>query len=187
MKQYPNRIKHSFVLLFVFCLIAIDLSASANELVWNEVTARGSYRVAGYTIYYGTSSGNYTQSKDVGNVTSYPLSNLNINESEIYYMVVAAYTVIGEEGFFSNEVNTGSSNSDSDTIPPLITSGPLADSIGVTAATISWGTDESSDSTVRYDVFSTSWGSYGGSESDWDSVSTHSIYLNGLAADTTYY
>ena len=58
--------------------------------------------LAGYTIYYGTSSLNYTVSIDVGNVTTYKIDNLSPGT---YYFSVTAYDTAGNESDFSNEVS----------------------------------------------------------------------------------
>lgn len=58
--------------------------------------------LAGYKIYYGTASGNYQTNIDVGNTTSFTLTNLTIGTT--YYAAATAYTLSGLESSFSNEV-----------------------------------------------------------------------------------
>ena len=55
--------------------------------------------LAGYRLYWGIGSGEYTQSIDVGNVTTY---TLNLNESS--YIVATAYDTDNNESEYSNEV-----------------------------------------------------------------------------------
>ena len=57
--------------------------------------------LAGYKVYYGTSSNNYTHEIDVGNVTSINLSNL---APGTYYFRLAAYDQSGNESDPSNEI-----------------------------------------------------------------------------------
>jgi hypothetical protein len=59
--------------------------------------------LAGYKIYYGTSSGNYTTVVDVMNATIYTIKNLP--EGFTYYFAVTAYDIYGNESEFSNEVS----------------------------------------------------------------------------------
>jgi hypothetical protein len=59
--------------------------------------------LAGYKIYYGTTTGNYTQNIDVGNVTTYTFSNL-INGST-YFFVATAYNTARIESNYTNEVS----------------------------------------------------------------------------------
>ena len=68
-------------------------------LVWD---ANPDPDIAGYRVYYGTSSGNYTQSIDVGNVTTATISNLVPGQT--YYFVVTDYNTAGLESLPSNEV-----------------------------------------------------------------------------------
>ena len=58
---------------------------------------------AGYQVYYGTSSGIYTDSIDVNNSTTYTISDLE--GSQTYYFAVTAYNTSGDESGFSNEVS----------------------------------------------------------------------------------
>jgi hypothetical protein len=58
--------------------------------------------LAGYDIYYGTASGSYQWKTDVGNVTTYTQSGLDIGVT--YYFAATAYNTQGLESGFSNEV-----------------------------------------------------------------------------------
>jgi hypothetical protein len=58
--------------------------------------------LAGYKIYWGLSSGNYSQNVDVGNVTIYTIPNLS--DGQTYYFAATAYSTAGRESGFSNEV-----------------------------------------------------------------------------------
>ncbi|MBI5742107.1 MAG: fibronectin type III domain-containing protein [Nitrospirae bacterium] len=59
--------------------------------------------LAGYKIYFGTSSYNYSSAIDAGNVTAYNIENL---PSGTYYFVIVAYDTSGNESTFSNEIST---------------------------------------------------------------------------------
>lgn len=76
------------------------------SLAWNAPTTNTDgtslMDLAGYKVYYGPSSGNYTKSIDVGNITSYTLNNLSTGT---YYIAVTAYDTAGIESGYSNEVN----------------------------------------------------------------------------------
>jgi hypothetical protein len=56
--------------------------------------------LAGYKIYYGTSSNNYTQSIDVGNITSAVISSLSPGT---WCFATTAYDTAGNESGYSNE------------------------------------------------------------------------------------
>jgi hypothetical protein len=57
--------------------------------------------LSGYKIYYGTSSGNYSQSIDVGDSTSASISSLS---SGTWCFAVTAYDTSGNESSYSDEV-----------------------------------------------------------------------------------
>jgi len=58
--------------------------------------------LAGYKVYSGVSSRNYSQNTDVGNVTSYTATNLSGGTT--YYFAVTAYDTSGNQSSFSNEL-----------------------------------------------------------------------------------
>lgn len=93
-----------FILVFLF---ASGLYAGSITLSWNPPTTNedGSplTDLAGYKIYYGTSSRNYSFYINVGNVNSYTVNNLT--EGATYYFAVTAYDNSGNESKFSNEVS----------------------------------------------------------------------------------
>ncbi|MGQ9570185.1 MAG: InlB B-repeat-containing protein [Thermodesulfovibrionales bacterium] len=88
-------------------LLLLILTFSAATLSWEGPSANtdGSpiTDLAGYKIYYGTSSGNYSEHIDVGNVKNYTIDNLV--EGLTYYFAVTAYDTSGNESDFSNEVS----------------------------------------------------------------------------------
>src|SRR5437899_8821706 len=110
--------------LTVLCSLAPALSSAAQvTLAWDPNTETD---LAGYKLYYSTSSGSYPSSVDVGNLTSYTLSGLL--EGRIYYFAVTAYNLSLCESGFSNEVNKAIA----DVTPPTVSlTAPVT---GVTAS-----------------------------------------------------
>ncbi len=85
-----SRLRLNFIyllLMSVFLMMSSPQAASAAnaDIGWNA----SSGSVAGYNVYYGTSSGNYTTTLNVGNATTATLQNLS---SPVYYITVAAYS-----------------------------------------------------------------------------------------------
>ncbi len=64
--------------------------------------------IAGYRVYYGTNSGLYIKTLDVGNTTTASISNLS--STNIHYFVVTAYNIAGLESLPSDEVSVFLSN-----------------------------------------------------------------------------
>jgi len=81
-------------------------SGGTIRLAWD---ANSEDDLAGYKVYYGTASGAYTNSKDVGMATQsnstvyYALEGLT--PGQIYFIAVTAYNTSGSESDFSNEVS----------------------------------------------------------------------------------
>jgi len=84
-------------------------------------------------------------------------------------------------GGFENNITLGTAGSD--TTPPTITN-IANDTPTDSSVTITWTTDEDSDSLVKYGTTS---GTYTDDESDAAMVTLHSITLTGLSSDMTYY
>jgi hypothetical protein len=88
--------------------------AASVELEWDP---NSEPELAGYTIYWGTTSGNYTSSKDVGKTTTYTLTGLD--EGKTYYFAATAYDGSRIESGYSNQISytVPYSDTDSDGVP----------------------------------------------------------------------
>jgi len=171
----------SLIKRIILVIIAIGLLltwkapalAADAILSWN---ANSESDLAGYKVYYGTSSGNYGNPIDVGNQTTYTVTGLT---GSTYYFAVTAYNTSGTESGYSNEV----SKRFGDTTAPTLSS-IAAGSITSTSATITWSTNEVATSQVEYGL-TTSYGSSSALNSSL--VTAHSRVLNGLSPSTTYH
>ena len=106
--------KINFLFFFMVLTLLISLHASPAfsgfaSLNWDAPTINADgtplIDLAGYKVYYGTSSGNYSQNINVGNVTTYTVNNLT--EGVTYYFATAAYDTVGNESEHSNEGEPG--------------------------------------------------------------------------------
>ncbi len=105
--------KKPIILLLIIILIPIIGCSSFHgvkedkqhdkltTLTW-DAPATNVNKIDGYKVYYGTSSRIYTQSIDVGNVTTYTIENL---PSGTWYFAVTAYDISGNESIYSVEVS----------------------------------------------------------------------------------
>jgi hypothetical protein len=66
------------------------------KVVWSANTEAD---LAGYKVYWGTASGTYPNSRNVGNTTSYTITGLT--EGMKYYIAVTAYDTDGNESGYS--------------------------------------------------------------------------------------
>ena len=172
------------IFFIVFSGMISTAHAGQATLTWNPPTTNTDGTpltdLAAYKVYYGTASGSYTTTVDVGNVTSYTVTGLNNNAT--YYFATTAYDTSGNESGYSNEVSKTISGT-SDTTPPVL-SGVTTSNITSTSAAITWTTDEASTSQAEYGTTT----SYGSSTTiDSTMVTSHSVTINGLSAWTTYH
>jgi fibronectin type 3 domain-containing protein len=162
-------------LLFFCCLPGF---AGDVSLAWDASVSAG---VVGYKIYYGPSSGNYNNSAEIGNQTSYTVADLTAGS---YFFAVTARDSAGNESGYSNEVSTVVIETPPpDTTPPVIGS---VGSAGITTsgATISWTTNEASTTQVEYGLTT----AYGSTTSlDATMQTSHSQALSGLTPGTGYH
>jgi fibronectin type 3 domain-containing protein len=70
------------------------------NLAWN---ANSETDLAGYRVYFGTTSGTYSNSVNVGNITGYTVTGLA--PGNVYYFVVTASDQGGAESLASNQVS----------------------------------------------------------------------------------
>lgn len=75
------------------------LAGCSVSLAWDPCLDAS---VAGYKVYYGTTSHDYTAALDAGNTASATVSGLT--EGATYYFAVTAYDASGAESDFSDEI-----------------------------------------------------------------------------------
>jgi fibronectin type 3 domain-containing protein len=84
----------------------VTASGSAT-LSWNAPTTNTDGTpftdLSDYKIYYGTQSGNYTTTVNLGTATTYVANNLASGST--YYFAVTVVSSSGEESGYSNEVS----------------------------------------------------------------------------------
>ncbi len=173
MRKLGTYLATAIIILF-FISPSVLLVAGDAILTWNPNTDS----VAGYKVYYGTVSHTYGSPIDVGNQTTYTVTGL---PTGTYYFAVTAYNSSQNQSGFSNEVSK--TIAVADTTPPTI-SATTASSITQTGATISWTTNEASDTQVEYGTTT----GYGSSTTLNSSlVTSHTATLSGLTANTQYH
>ena len=87
-------------LLLTLCTIPSSSALAATvNLAWNASTGSN---IAGYKLYYGTSSGNYSYDVTVGQQTSCSISGLK--EGRRYYFAATAYNTSDVESDYSKEL-----------------------------------------------------------------------------------
>ena len=162
-------------IIFLFFITNSGLLIAGDAILTWDPNADA---VAGYKVYYGTASRTYGTPIDVGNQTTYTVTGLIPGT---FYFAVTAYNSARTESGFSNEVSK--TITAADTTPPVI-SAVTASSITQSGATISWTTNEPSDTRVDYGTTT----GYGNSTSpNTNLVTFHSVTLSGLTPSTLYH
>jgi hypothetical protein len=98
----PASSQRSVYLYIIVAAASLCQSAKAQETVvlgWDPPT---NSTVAGYKLYFGSSSGNYTITQDVGTNTVATVSNLSLGSN--YFFTVTSYTASGMQSPPANEL-----------------------------------------------------------------------------------
>ena len=92
--------------LFLVLLLLSAAEAAQIKIAWDPNAEND---LAGYKVYYGFASATYGPPIEVGNVTTYSLSNLSLGRT--YFIAVTAYDQSNNESGYSNEVSGIASDS----------------------------------------------------------------------------
>jgi hypothetical protein len=88
-----------FFFIPLFIVTSSNAYAADVTLAWDPNSEPD---LAGYVLYWGTSSRSYTFSDDVGNTTTHTISGLSVGQT--YHFTVTAYDTSANESGYSNEV-----------------------------------------------------------------------------------
>jgi PKD repeat protein len=137
--------QHRFVLfttlfIAIACLVT-SVQAAHVQLAWDAPTNDDGTPytdIAGYKLYYGMGSRDYSFVIDVGNQTTYTVTSLS--DANNYYFAALAYDVHGNESDYSNEVEVSFPSN----VPPVahVTAFPLT---GDAPLEVTFSGTESSD------------------------------------------
>ena len=154
-----------------------DITQDSATITWDTD------EVCDSVVNYGKTMALGSTGYDVLKVISHSIALAELSENTLYYYEVKSTDCSGNS---TVDDNSGSyytfTTSAPDTTPPVIENVASSD-ITYGSATITWDTDESSDSVVNYGKTT----ALGSSESDATMVTSHSITLTELSASTMYY
>ncbi len=157
-------------------ITAGSISSSSATISWATNEPATSQVDFGLTTAYGSSS-----PLDTTLVTSHRVTLQSLALGRLYHYRVRSRDAAGNSAVSNDATFTTSSTAD--TTPPVI-SAVAASSVTATGATISWTTNEPSDSQVSYGP-TTAYGS--NTPLNITMVTSHSVALSGLTASTTYH
>ncbi len=114
-----KRLYFGLTICLTLFLYAAPLFAGNATLSWDPPTTNVGKTpltdLAGFIIYYGTDSGVYSNSINVGNITTYQVGNLT--EGFTYYFTITAYDTSGNESEYSGEASKAIESFGTPTIP----------------------------------------------------------------------
>ena len=133
-------------------------------------------------VKYGTTSEVYTSEEyNAAEVTSHNVTLTGLDAGTTYYYLVRSTDSNGNAA--ESAEYSFSTLATPDTTPPVI-SNVVSTGITNNSAAITWDTNESSDSLVKYGTIS---GVYTSEEYNATNVTSHNVTLTGLDAGGTYY
>ena len=92
--------KKLLTILAILAIAGIAQAATIN-VSWNPNTEPD---LAGYKLYHGTASGQYSEPVDVGNVTGHVME-ITPEHGATYYFALTAYDTSGNESGYSDEAS----------------------------------------------------------------------------------
>jgi hypothetical protein len=155
----------------VISAVATSTTASTTTITWTTNESASSTVFYGLTSAYGSAS-----SSDVLE-TSHSIVLRGLTSGSQYHFRVESTDASGNRATSSDLTFTPKA----DIIPPIISA--IASSTTLTAAIISWTTNEPTNSVVNHGNSA----SYGSASSSGVMTTLHSIRLTGLTATTTYH
>ena len=157
---------------------------ASSEITYDSATITwDTDEVCDSVVNYGTTTALGSTESDVLKVISHSITLTELSASTTYYYEVKSTDCSGNS---TVDDNNGSyytfTTAAPDTTPPVIENVSTSN-ITYDSATITWDTDELSDSVVKYGTTTPP----GLTESDNTMVTAHSIILTDLSASTKYY
>jgi hypothetical protein len=154
-------------------LSAPTLTASTVNLIWTAST--DNVAVAGYRVF--------RNGAQVGTSTGPSFLDVGLNSLVAYSYTVSAFDAAGNNSGVSTAFSATTKGGAGDTTPPVI-SAVTSSGITTGSATITWTTNEASDTQVEFGLTT----AYGQSILPHATLGTaHSATLVGLASNTTYH
>jgi len=143
-----------------------------------------------YDVWSSTDGITYTLLDTIASRSTNYYLHQNLSEDDIFYYKISTVDDYGNTSSFSSVVSdTANGQGGTDSTPPTISN--VAVSATTTQGfTVTWDTDEPSDSTIDYSTVAADFSSSVGVGSMVDTASglgRHSVVLTGLTPDTTYY
>jgi hypothetical protein len=173
-----SRLSTFFIVISLCFLININnVYAVQVTLGWDQ---NNEPDIAGYKIYYGASSGNYTQSKDVQDKTATSCIITSLTAGQTYYFVATSYNNSLVESDYSAEISYNSNPAAiTTTIPPTTTTSIPPKTTSTTTSVRGGGGNHPSTSTTTIKVTTSTTTSAPPAECSVDDDCDDKVFCNG--------
>lgn len=161
-----------------------NVSADTYKLfiAWTPYSNASGATFASYRLLRSTDGSNYSLFQTIADSSLNYYLDSSVASSTTYYYKLQVVDTNGDASAYTSVVSAEASGQGGSSLPPII-SNVVIDNIKNTSARVTWDTNTLTNSTVNYGTTN----SYGSTASGSSYVSSHSVYLNNLTADTTYY
>ncbi len=161
-----------------------SIGAYREFVSWKLYTSTPSATFSKYALYRSLDGASYSLLSNVTDINQNYYTDNAVSSSTIYYYKVAVVDTDGDKSDYSATVSDRpDGQGGTDFTPPTITAAATAQ-VQTTWAKITWTTDEIADSEVDY---STPGKTYGSSQTSTALVTSHSIVLQNLTPNSTYF
>lgn len=186
--SFKTKVPSSDAQFPVISTVVTSVGTSSITVGWktNEVTTDRVYYSTSLPVTINASSTSYVSNASSTKIHSLPISGLLANTT--YYLVIESTDLAGNVSTSATfSAKTSALPVVADTTAPIISS--IASIIGASTSTISWITDEVSNSKVFYSTSTPLNIASSSTQSvlNGNLVTSHSIDISGLATSTTYY
>jgi len=112
-------------------LASVPAEGNSVNVWWDNFTPDVGENLDKFLIYYGTNSGNYTDTMSIGpfvpHTLASPVTVSNLDNGQVYYFAITAVYESGAESSFSNEISTTPQDTQAP-VATFISSTTIADS-----------------------------------------------------------
>jgi hypothetical protein len=160
-----------------------DISNSSNSeyrifISWTTSVASD---FKSYDLYRSTNGSDFSLLQTITDIGTNYIIDTGLSEGTTYYYKLTVSDDIGNTSSYTTTRFQTAGGNPSDFANPVISS-VATSSLGVSSVTITWTTDEVSDTNVLYSTDE----SYGSTQGTSGYSTSHSVKLVGLTAETTY-